>query len=373
MKARQVKRIKSPDEMEAIIAPAFGGDLDRMDDLADAIISRIGCKRQQLSPNGQLIRCKATSPDVCAHCAEFSHNDWKTIASSGVEISGGNDYFFLTLTAPSFGKVHNVPKTGSKRRKECGCGVTHSNEDWGLKGVPLNIKRYRYSDCIRFNMSISGLMSATTKKLRDYYPGLEYFAAREFQERGAVHMHIIVRVPKQHGVRPADLQRLVRKVSTIKTPNRKLVKWGASSDCRLITSSDDAAKEIAYAIKAAIRYTVKELQHRAETPVEPSELKLEHQRRLQLAAKNTSCGSSHVVSSHGQCIRQAHWHLGANKRNIAKSKGWSSVTKRSLQHERSEWVKTNLGSFAADTVRTSNYLWALSQKGLSLDEMRTMF
>ncbi|WP_405557877.1 replication initiator protein RepSA [Streptomyces canus] len=108
---------------------------------------------------------------------------------------------FATLTAPSFGRVHNRPDTG-----RCRCGVRHP-EDAPELGTPLNPATYDYAGAVLWNNHASELWRYFTIYLRREIAkraGLTQKDAREqsrvsfgkvaeYQKRGAVHFHAVIR------------------------------------------------------------------------------------------------------------------------------------------------------------------------------------
>ncbi|MCW8116808.1 MULTISPECIES: replication initiator protein RepSA [Streptomyces violaceoruber group] len=108
---------------------------------------------------------------------------------------------FATLTAPSFGPVHNRP--GSR---PCRCGAHHQGDAAEL-GTPLDPDAYDYAGAVLWNNHASDLWRYFTIYLRREIAkraGLTQKAAREqsrvafgkvaeYQKRGAVHFHAVVR------------------------------------------------------------------------------------------------------------------------------------------------------------------------------------
>ncbi|GHG20329.1 replication initiator protein RepSA [Streptomyces hydrogenans] len=108
---------------------------------------------------------------------------------------------FATLTAPSFGPVHNRPGT-----RPCRCGIQHA-EDAPELGTPLDPATYDYAGAVLWNNHASELWRYFTIYLRREIAavaGLTQKAAREqsrvsfgkvaeYQKRGAVHFHAVIR------------------------------------------------------------------------------------------------------------------------------------------------------------------------------------
>ncbi|MFF7126750.1 replication initiator protein RepSA [Streptomyces sp. NPDC008240] len=118
---------------------------------------------------------------------------------------------FATLTAPSFGPVHNRPGN-----RPCRCGA-HHGEDAPELGTPLDPETYDYAGAVLWNNYASELWRYFTIYLRREIAkraGLTQKEAREqsqvsfgkvaeYQKRGAVHFHAVIRFDGPSG--PDDL------------------------------------------------------------------------------------------------------------------------------------------------------------------------
>ncbi|MEU5186373.1 replication initiator protein RepSA [Streptomyces klenkii] len=114
---------------------------------------------------------------------------------------------FATLTAPSFGPVHNRPDSG-----RCRCGAQHADADSAL-GTALHPERYDYAGAVLWNNHAGDLWRRFTIYLRREIAaraGLTQSALKEacrisfgkvaeFQKRGAVHFHAVVRLDGPDG------------------------------------------------------------------------------------------------------------------------------------------------------------------------------
>ncbi|MFF2465318.1 replication initiator protein RepSA [Streptomyces mirabilis] len=108
---------------------------------------------------------------------------------------------FATLTAPSFGPVHNRPGN-----RPCRCGTQHP-EDAPELGTPLDPTTYDYAGAVLWNNHASDLWRYFSIYLRREIAkraGLKQKDAREqsrvsfgkvaeYQKRGAVHFHAVIR------------------------------------------------------------------------------------------------------------------------------------------------------------------------------------
>ncbi|MEW2588405.1 replication initiator [Streptomyces virginiae] len=119
---------------------------------------------------------------------------------------------FATLTAPSFGPVHNRPTNTDGGTRPCRCRKLHEPTD-ALLGTPLNPKTYDYAGAVLFNAHASALWARFAIYLRREIAarlGLTQKAARavlrvsfakvaEYQKRGLVHFHAVIRLDGPDG------------------------------------------------------------------------------------------------------------------------------------------------------------------------------
>ncbi|MDX3838972.1 replication initiator [Streptomyces europaeiscabiei] len=166
-------------------------------------------------PAGQLlIRCNNRRATRCATCAEVYRKDTFHLVTAG--LSGGKGIgpavaehprVFATFTAPSFGPVHNRPGGG-----RCRCGRLHSDDDPAL-GTPLDPDRYDYRAAVLWNAHAGALWARFTTYLRQQLAAragltrselrdslkVSYAKVAEYQQRGAVHFHAVIRLDGPEG------------------------------------------------------------------------------------------------------------------------------------------------------------------------------
>ncbi|MFG2120667.1 replication initiator protein RepSA [Streptomyces sp. NPDC048710] len=172
-------------------------------------------------PGGRLrIACGNRRASRCPSCAWTYAGDTYHLIRAGLvgDPDKGTPHtirdhprVFATLTAPSFGRVHNRP--GSR---PCACGTRHV-EDASELGTPLDPATYDYAGAVLWNNHASDLWRYFTIYLRREIArraGLTQKAAREqsrvsfgkvaeYQKRGAVHFHAVIRFDGPGG--PDDL------------------------------------------------------------------------------------------------------------------------------------------------------------------------
>ncbi|MCX3060403.1 replication initiation protein [Streptomyces sp. GXMU-J5] len=166
-------------------------------------------------PGGRLrVACGNRRASQCPSCAWTYAGDTYHLIRSG--ITGGKTVpdtvrdhprVFATLTAPSFGPVHNRPASG-----HCRCGTDHTEDDPAL-GTALDPERYDYAGAVLWNNHAGDLWRRFTVYLRREIAtraGLTQAALKEecrvsfgkvaeFQKRGAIHFHAVVRLDGPEG------------------------------------------------------------------------------------------------------------------------------------------------------------------------------
>ncbi|MFH8793974.1 replication initiator protein RepSA [Streptomyces sp. NPDC017941] len=168
-------------------------------------------------PGGRLrIACGNRRASRCPSCAWTYAGDTYHLIRAGLtgDPAKGTPHtvrdhprVFTTLTAPSFGPVHNRPGN-----RPCRCGTRHP-EDAPELGTPLDPETYDYAGAVLWNNHASELWRFFTIYLRREIAkraGLTQKAAREqsrlsfgkvaeYQKRGAVHFHAVIRFDGPEG------------------------------------------------------------------------------------------------------------------------------------------------------------------------------
>ena len=281
------------------------GRVDHIDGSTGELIHRYTTVHE---PGGVLpVACKTRRASRCAPCAEVYRADTYQLIRAG--LTGGKGVpaevanhpcAFVTLTAPSFGPVHARRERGDRvlacrpRRngRSCPHGVRlfcnekHSRDDDRL-GEPLCPQCYDYTGSVLFNAYAPELWRRFTITLRRtlaHRAGLtsKAFAAQvrlsyakvaEYQRRGVVHFHAIIRLDGPAGpaasppawatlgLLTAAIDQAARavRVQTPAAPGLRplTMNWGHQIDTRPVTSAGEltdtkvAAYVAKYATKAA--------------------------------------------------------------------------------------------------------------------------
>ena len=243
-------------------------------------------------PGGRLrVACGNRRASRCPSCAwtyagDAYHliragltGDLRMGVPDGVRVHPG---VFATLTAPSFGAVHNRPETG-----RCRCGAVHADDAPEL-GMALDPATYDYAEAVLWNNHAGDLWRRFTIYLRREIAAragitqatlrevcrISFGKVAEFQKRGAIHFHAIVRMdgPAGPGDTPPEwastalLGDAIRSAATrvrVLVPvagdvPARVLRWGSQVDVRAIgtdgqelTEQAVAAYVAKYATKAA--------------------------------------------------------------------------------------------------------------------------
>ncbi|MFD8325166.1 replication initiator protein RepSA [Streptomyces lydicus] len=168
-------------------------------------------------PGGRLrLACGNRRASRCPACAWTYAGDTYHLIRAGLAGDDRRDIpgtvrdhprVFTTLTAPSFGPVHNRPDRGA-----CRCGTQHRTDDPTL-GTALAPETYDYFAAVLFNNHAGDLWQRFTTRLRRELAAragltqrdlkesarLSYGKVAEFQKRGALHFHAVIRIDGPDG------------------------------------------------------------------------------------------------------------------------------------------------------------------------------
>ncbi|NUL05217.1 replication initiation protein [Streptomyces lunaelactis] len=168
-------------------------------------------------PDGRLrVACGNRRASRCPSCAYTYAGDTYHLIRAGLAGDESKDIpatvrdhprVFATLTAPSFGPVHNRPDRGI-----CRCGTRHQEDD-PILGTALDPATYDYAGTVLFNNHAGQLWQRFTTRLRRELAAragltqraladqlrLSYGKVAEFQKRGAIHFHAVFRLDGPDG------------------------------------------------------------------------------------------------------------------------------------------------------------------------------
>jgi hypothetical protein len=265
-------------------------------------------------PDGVLLKaCGSRRETVCPPCASLYRGDAFALVAAGLrggkevpESIGDHPAVLLTLTAPSFGAVHRKRPDGTchpsgircPHGQALICCRRHDSSDTAL-GQAICPGCYDYEGAVLFNAGVSELWRRTTiyavralgalldMSAREAARGLRlsYVKVVEFQKRGSVHVHALVRADicqDEHGEPPlgidADmlasaLRIAARKVSAPLPGGdraRRMV-WGQQLDAAIVADAENGWRRAAsylakYAAKGSDEHGVLDHRLRAGLP-----------------------------------------------------------------------------------------------------------
>ncbi|MDV9187080.1 replication initiator protein RepSA [Streptomyces sp. SR27] len=248
----------------------------------------------EAEPGGRLrVACGNRRASRCPSCAHTYAGDTYHLIRAGLAGDESKDIpatvrdhprVFATLTAPSFGPVHNRPDRGT-----CRCGTRHPENDPAL-GTALDPDSYDYAGAVLFNNHAGQLWQRFTNRLRRElaaHAGLtqrelkdvlrvSYGKVAEFQKRGAIHFHAVIRLdgPDGPGTTPpswatarllddAIRAAAVHAYTTITVPAagdqpRRRFQWGRQLDIRPVKAFGDGSDITEQAVAAYVaKYATK--------------------------------------------------------------------------------------------------------------------
>ncbi|MCG8919242.1 replication initiation protein [Actinokineospora sp. PR83] len=283
-----------------------------------------------------LVPCNNRRESVCPTCSQRYAADAFHLVRAGLsgghkgvpETVTGHPRAFVTLTAPSFGPVHNRVTTASGKTRRCPCGETHHEADTRL-GAPITPDTYDYVGTVLWQANTGKLWSEFTRRLTRacaQIAGLtikrfkelarvSFGKVAEYQRRGLVHFHAVIRLDGPEGpqdpppawatptlldgaVRLAAADSLVATTRPDGTPLHLV--WGSQVDIRPVVAGEveDGAGQISeaklagYVAKYATKGTGKS--EAADRPIR-SQMDIDFLR----------------VSTHHKRMIQTAWDLGA--------------------------------------------------------------
>ncbi|MEU6578859.1 replication initiator [Streptomyces sp. NPDC046805] len=170
--------------------------------------------RSEDEPSGRLLTtCGNRRSTRCPACSRVYAADTYHLIKAG--LSGGKNVAetvrdhpraFVTLTAPSFGPVHNRKTDAAGKPRPCACGAHHAEDDPAL-GTPQDPANYDYTGAVLWNAHAGQLWARFTTYLRralakhlgmtqkELNAALRVSFAKvaEYQKRGLVHFHAVIR------------------------------------------------------------------------------------------------------------------------------------------------------------------------------------
>jgi len=346
-------------------------------------------------PHGQLmVRCKNRRHSRCPACSEEYRADTFHLIRSG--LAGGKGVpeqvatyprVLATLTAPPFGAVHSgpgkdgKPRTCHPRRSGPACWRKHKDDD-PLIGQPLDSEDYDYVHHVLWNACAGTLWRRFAIYLRRHlaqHAGMtitrfnetvrvSYAKVAEFQKRGVVHFHAVIRLDGRDPHEPPPswasvefLQAAI--VSAAATVRYHLpgyetaLRWGRQVDVRPIDSDLELTEQAVagYVAKYATKAT--ETAGGLDKPVRTADLA-----RLKELGANP----------HAACLIRTCWQLG----NLTRHPAYAELRLRKWAHMlgfRGHFTtKSRTYSTTYGALRTARAEYRLAQLGQEHDPETTL-
>lgn len=365
-----------------------------------------------------MLPCRNRRESVCLPCALLHNGDSFQIVRSG--LAGGKGVpvdvgehprAFVTVTAPSFGVVHRAADGGVCRSRRDQPVCPHGRALWcrarhvaadPLVGSPLCVSCYDYAGAVVWNASSGGLWWRFVKETGRELARLgglrvdsrtirrvlriSYVKVAEFQRRGAVHFHAVMRVDGPGGPggpAPAwasagllvEAARLAGPRVRITVPQLggggRRIGLGVQLDAQEIaTAGADGFTDQAAASYLA-KYVTKDdghglvlpsrLSHAGWIDAAPRRMLTAHARRLMHAAWDL--GGHEELSA----LRLRQWahQLGFRGNVVTKSRLYST-TYGALRRARSEYRREAAGLVPVEVAETETEShWRFVAKGLA--------
>jgi hypothetical protein len=262
-------------------------------------------------PDGILRKaCGNRREAVCPPCAERYRGDAYQLLAAGLRGGKGvpdtvakHPVVFVTFTAPSFGVVHTRPLGPGGQPRQCrprrdapvcehgvrlSCGHVHDEDDPRL-GEPICPDCFDYAGAVVWNnalgelwrrtvpvylpRTLAAMADMTQARLRELVR-VAYAKVAEYQRRGLVHLHAVIRLdramPKYRAdeVRPPDgwftvelLEQAIREtVDAVSAPlpdelGGGRVRWGTELDVRPLDDGQVRGEVAGYLAKYATKST----------------------------------------------------------------------------------------------------------------------
>ncbi|MGW7727701.1 replication initiator [Streptomyces canus] len=356
-------------------------------------------------PAGQLlVRCNNRRTTRCPACAEVYRRDTFHLITAGLrggkgtpEQVGTHPRVFATFTAPGFGPVHNRRTDG----RPCRCGLHHDQEDEAL-GTPLQPDTYDYEAAVLWNAHAGALWrrfsiylrrevakraSLSQRRLCDY-ARVSFAKVAEYQKRGAVHFHAVIRIdgPEGGSTPPPAWATAELLTDAIETAADKVrvdgpvidgrthtFAFGRQLDVRTIRSADfNDGQELTE--RAVAAYIAKYATKGAETATGALD------RPLKFVAELAQLD----ISDHARQLIRTAWTLGARKSlEHLRLRAWAhmlgfrghfstksrrySTTLGALRSARAEWRRAQAAATSDPQPETTYVLahWVFAGTGLS--------
>jgi hypothetical protein len=214
-----------------------------------------------------LAPCGNRRASVCPACSDRYASDAYHLLRAGMaggkgvpDSAAAHPRLFVTLTAPSFGPVHTRRVTARGLVVPCGCGDKHHRDDPRV-GTALDYDTHDYVGAvlwqahsgklwnrfaIRLRRVLAGMLGIKVRDFKDH-ARLSYAKVAEYQRRGLVHFHAVVRLDGPDGPTTAPPDWITTEALTV------AVRYAASSVSLVVDRPDGTALPLAWGRQVDIR------------------------------------------------------------------------------------------------------------------------
>ncbi len=243
-------------------------------------------------PDGVFLKgCGTRRETRCPSCASVYRGDARHLVRAGLIGGKGIDEsvtarpaVLLTLTAPSFGLVHSAkpggpcrpssPTARCPRGRPLSCFRRHADHE-STVGTPLCVDCYDYEGAVLHNAYTAELWRRTTIYVMRHLAStlgrtqaetktlvkLSFCRVAEYQRRGVVHLHAVIRADGINGVMPPLIVEQLARASLSAARAVSVVhafgiaRWGSQVDVQVLDRTDGqrAQKVAQYVAKYATK------------------------------------------------------------------------------------------------------------------------
>jgi hypothetical protein len=348
----------------------------------------------ELAEGDLLVACKDRRAAVCPSCSRLYQADAGQLVAAGIRGGKGvppsvvaHPQLFVTLTAPSFGPVHRSEPSGEiprpcRARRNAGlcahgrplsCDLRHGPGDPAV-GEPLCPDCFDYRGAVLWNAHVSRLWARTAYQLyrevaqRAGFSAtqlrsvarLSYMKVVEFQARGLVHLHVVLRAdggagPSESPPPYLDVTALSHAIETVvgevgvpvprvEGTTLRRARWGTQHDVRVLVAAEEADSTAiaAYVAKYATKTAdgTPWLAHRIRTRAQIERMAV----RPHIAAMVTTAWALGGRRHLGDLRLRDHAHTLGYGGQFSSKSVWFSSTFGALRRARADYVHAETGA-----------------------------
>lgn len=177
--------------------------------------------------------------------------------------------------------------------------------------------------------------------MRDPWDSAEFFLVREWQDRGALNLHVLVRISRSEAPGPKALGVAARTATAVSKIDCAVVEWGEQVDAAAFRADGDGVRTIWYLSKA-LNHVMKDIT-RAALGERGARDAWIHVASLQRAARELRCSPDCAPID---CTSRVHDRYGSRSHMVSASRrtkhrdGWSftGLTRTVQRRLRREWI-----------------------------------